>query len=71
MAYAHSTSTTQGGIFARVSRLLQGLVEARRRQALYLVTRAELSNLSDHELADLGIHRSMINRIARDAAYAK
>ncbi len=71
MAYTQSNTSAQSGFFARVSRLFHGLMEARRRQALFLVTQAELSNLTDHDLADLGIHRSMITRIAREAAYRK
>ncbi|MCL6285370.1 DUF1127 domain-containing protein [Ruegeria sp. 2012CJ41-6] len=36
---------------------------------LYRQTVSELSALSDRDLADLGIHRSMIRRIAMEASY--
>lgn len=71
MAYAHSNTTAHGGFFDRISRVISALKDARRRQALYAVTRSELANLTDRDLADLGIHRSMITRIAREAAYRK
>ncbi len=45
--------------------------EARARRAVYRQTVSELSNLSNRELADLGIHRSMITRIATEAAWGK
>lgn len=35
---------------------------------IYRATRNELTALSDHELSDIGISRSEITRIARDAA---
>ncbi|WP_255435669.1 DUF1127 domain-containing protein [Paracoccus sp. S1E-3] len=47
------------------------LQEARARRAVYRQTVSELSNLSNRELADLGIHRSMITRIATEAAWGK
>ncbi len=40
----------------------------RARRAAYRVTRDELMRLSDRDLADLGIHRSNITRIALEAA---
>ncbi|HMQ41621.1 MAG TPA: DUF1127 domain-containing protein [Paracoccus sp. (in: a-proteobacteria)] len=52
------------GLFAR-------LQEARARRAVYRQTVAELSSLSSRELDDLGIHRSMITRIASEAAWGK
>jgi uncharacterized protein YjiS (DUF1127 family) len=35
---------------------------------VFRTTVAELSNLSDRDLADLGIHRTEIGEIARNAA---
>ncbi|EYD70380.1 DUF1127 domain-containing protein [Limimaricola hongkongensis] len=40
------------------------------RNRVYRQTQRELGQLSDRDLADLGIARGMINTIARDAARA-
>ncbi len=52
------------GIFARIS-------EALARRRVYNRTYAELSQLSTRELDDLGISRSMISRLAHEAAERK
>lgn len=36
---------------------------------LYRVTLEELSQLTDRDLSDLGIHRAMIRDIARESVY--
>lgn len=41
----------------------------RRRRALFADTVAELTHLTDRDLADLGIPRADIRAIAREAAY--
>ena len=38
-------------------------------QALYRTTVRELSDMSGRELADLGLHRSEIRRVAFDSVY--
>ena len=50
------------GMFARIA-------EARRLNAAFRQTRRELSWLTDRELADLGLMRCDIDRIAREAVY--
>ncbi|PWJ13273.1 protein of unknown function [Jannaschia seohaensis] len=50
---------------------LSALREAWGRWRLYRRTHAELSKLSNRDLADLGLNRSMIKSIAMDAAYGK
>ena len=52
------------GLFARIS-------DALSRRRVYHRTHAELSALSTRELEDLGINRSMISRLAYEAAYRK
>ena len=54
------------------SRWTAAMIDLRARMArhrLYRQTRHELAVLSDRELADLGLHRSEIGRIAWQAAY--
>jgi uncharacterized protein YjiS (DUF1127 family) len=55
----------RGGMF---STLVVGFEKAMARRRAFVETRRELSWLSDRELADLGIMRCDIDRVARDAA---
>ncbi len=64
---ARKERTAGTGIWAMFTRLQ----EARARRAVYRQTVSELSSLSARELDDLGIHRSMITRIASEAAWGK
>ena len=58
--------TTQGnGSF--LSRFIEDRRAARARRAVYTQTVRELGALSDRDLADIGIGRSDIRRIAREA----
>ncbi len=70
MAYVN----TSRAALARPS-LIGDVVEALRnaisRRKLYVRTLEELRTLSDRELADLGLSRSTIVDVAREAAYGK
>jgi uncharacterized protein YjiS (DUF1127 family) len=59
-----STGTGLAGIVAKVKLSLQ-------RRAVYNRTVRDLLALSDRDLSDLGINRTQINQIAREAAYGK
>ncbi|AUH35391.1 hypothetical protein CUV01_11325 [Paracoccus tegillarcae] len=48
---------------------MAGMQENRARNAVYRQTIRELNSLTERDLSDLGIHRSMIRRIALEAAY--
>ena len=63
--------STNIGLVDRIVRVLGKLYEERQRYALYRRTLTELEGLSERELADLGLHGSMINNVAREAAYGK
>ena len=67
--YAENISIARpSGLFgALVADIRDGL----QRRRVYNRTHAELSRLSTRELDDLGISRSMISRIAYEAAYEK
>lgn len=52
-----------------VSRLIGKLVERYTQYAAYRKCVDELASLSDRELRDLDIHRSMIRSIAYETAY--
>lgn len=71
MAYVNSTRVAHSSVFERVSGLFAGFAAAVQRRRVYAQTLNELRALSDRELMDLGISRSMITEIARDAAYGK
>lgn len=70
MAYM---TTTRGAVRTDIpGRLLALFANAKTRMAQYRTFRRtmnELNALTDRELADLGINRSMIHSISHDAAY--
>lgn len=69
MAMASEIRSVETGLFARVTAIVNGLREQRRRYRMYRETRNELRELTDRELADIGLHRSQIDAIAVEAAY--
>ena len=71
MAYVNQTRAGQLSVSDRVVGLFAGFSAAVQRRRIYSQTLSELRALSDRELTDLGISRSMIAEIARDAAYGK
>lgn len=66
MAYISAVNT---GIADRFRAVIADVVDRAARKKVYRTTVLELNNLSSRELADLGIHRSEIKRIAYEAAY--
>lgn len=69
MAYASTTAHPAAGLSAKG--LIADFREALARRRVYRRTLNELHGLSGRELADLGISRSMITRVALEAAYGK
>lgn len=67
MALVSDIRTTESGF----SNLVASIREALARRKVYRQTLAELRSLSNRELNDLGMHRSMLTRIALEAAYGK
>lgn len=69
MAYATSTTRALGfGLRDRIAALVRVYNEGAARRQVYRQTVNELLALSDRDLADLGIHRTQIKRIAIEAA---
>jgi uncharacterized protein YjiS (DUF1127 family) len=69
MAYVNSSRSAQVSFsdrFAAVVKVVMDLIERRR---VYNQTLFELNNLSDRDLCDLGLSRSSITQVAREAAY--
>ncbi|AHD01407.1 DUF1127 domain-containing protein [Leisingera methylohalidivorans] len=66
MAAAHQISAVS---VASPAGILDALMVKFTRYRMYRKTVSELSALSGHDLADLGLHRSEIQRVAYQAAY--
>ena len=57
------------GLRGRFLTAIQRMQENRARRAVYRQTVRELNALTTRDLDDLGINRTMITRLAREAAY--
>lgn len=68
MAYASDNRTTTIGLSDRIAAVFANLQEARKKRKLYRQTYNELSALTNAELADIGMNRSMIKDVAQTAA---
>jgi uncharacterized protein YjiS (DUF1127 family) len=71
MATLNATRTPALGLAERLTLAITAVKTSYRKHALYRQTLRELKALSNRELNDLGIHASMIERIAHEAAYGK
>lgn len=71
MALVQNISTIDSGIAGRVSALFAQVSDAWQRRRVYRQTLRELNALTSRELNDLGLNRSLITRVALEAAYGK
>ncbi|APX11853.1 DUF1127 domain-containing protein [Tateyamaria omphalii] len=55
-------------ILGTAARLFEAAAERRAQQRIYRTTLTELNALSNRELADLGLHRSELKRVAWESA---
>lgn len=69
MAFLTDTFSVQSTMGDKIAALWAQLVDANAKRVVFKTTVRELNALSGRELADLGVHRSMIRRIAMEAAY--
>ena len=69
MANATDIRASGASLSQRISVLRAALADRYAKYSTYKTTLNELSGLSDRDLSDLGINRSMIRGIAREAAY--
>ena len=67
MAYMNTTTANTTSVFARIGGAFEALATRYKQHRLYRETFDGLSALSNRELADLGVHRCDITRIAREA----
>ena len=61
--------TTQSALTSRFDALVTAFRARRAKARVFHRTLAEMAALSDRDLADLGLHRSEIRRVAYNAAY--
>lgn len=66
---AQAQTTAEAGLRGRLMTAVQRIQENRARRAVYRQTLRELNALSTRDLNDLGISRSMITRLAHEAAW--
>lgn len=71
MATVNDIRSTEHGLVGRLSVFWKNLQESRQRRRVFVQTLRELNALSTRELDDLGINRTMITRVAHEAAYGK
>jgi len=71
MAYVNSSRAVRVSFGDRVAAVASVIRAAVQRRQVYQQTISELRALSDRDLADLGIHRTLIGTVAREAAYGK
>lgn len=72
MAYVNSTFRADALSFRDlIAHPFAALHLMAQRRRVYVQTVTELEALSDRDLADLGLHRSTIRAVAKDAAYGK
>lgn len=75
MAYLNQTSggfdlrSLIAGLATKAGALLRGIAEDWRRARAFQETYARLDSLSTRQLDDMGLSRSMITRVAYEAAY--
>ncbi|WP_372605039.1 DUF1127 domain-containing protein [Actibacterium sp.] len=69
MAHALHIDVAHSAFGDFVRRVVDVARDELKRRRIYTQTMRELSSLSDRELADLGLTRSMIRSLAIEAAY--
>lgn len=69
MAYVSGTRTNTLSLGTRLGEIRTAFAEAFAAWRLYRTTLKQLRELSDRELEDLGLSRTSLPRIAREATY--
>ena len=70
IAHTHNAAASLG-FAGRLMAAIQRMQENRARRVIYRQTVRELNALTTRDLADLGINRAMITRLAHEAAWGK
>jgi uncharacterized protein YjiS (DUF1127 family) len=67
MAYMNQTTARHSTVLARVSAFFDGIATRYQQRRMYRETFDGLNALTDRELLDLGLHRSELARVAKEA----
>lgn len=68
MAYSTTTSVPTSSLLSRIGSVFDAMATRYKQHRMYRETHDGLSALSNRDLADLGLSRSDIKRIAMEAA---
>jgi len=68
MAFVNTTQTAHLPVFARIRAGLGGIATRYKQHRMYRETLEGLSALTNRELADLGLNRSELRYVARQAS---
>ncbi len=71
MAYANDIRVAGFNLTERLNALRSAMADRSTKNKVYRQTISELNALTNRDLEDLGIHRSMIKSIAIEAAYGQ
>lgn len=71
MAFASTASTVNAGLFDRAAAAVTALRTRVENYRVYRTTFNELNALSNRDLTDLALSRSMLKSISLEAAYGK
>jgi uncharacterized protein YjiS (DUF1127 family) len=69
MAYATDTAAVGNSLGQRFAEFRASVADRMEKNRIFRTTLSELENLSDRDLADMGISRGAIHDIATQAAY--
>ncbi|WP_425098609.1 DUF1127 domain-containing protein [Tropicibacter sp. S64] len=69
MAYASDVTRAPSALGSLLSTLTVDIRARLARRKVFNTTYRELASLSDRELSDLGLNRTMVRRVAYQAAY--
>jgi len=71
MAHAAQSSSSFTGIAGSISTFSAAFAQLVANHMAYRTTRNELHKLSDRNLADLGLNRTMIDRVSHDVVFGR
>ena len=71
MAYVNTKTAPTFSFFAHIDTAIETVATRYKQHRLYRATFTELNNLSDRDLADIGLHRANLRSVALEASRAQ